>query len=180
MQITGSHNPPEYNGFKMIDRRSPVYGDAIQALRERIETQRFETRRGQRRERDIIPTTSRTSAAGSSSAADAVVVDCGNGTGSVVAVELLRRTGADVIPLYCESDGTFPNHHPDPTVDEYIQDMIRRCAGEGGPGRRLRRRCRPHRRRGRERHIVRGDILLLLFALDAWSGSARRRRWSST
>jgi phosphomannomutase / phosphoglucomutase len=97
-----------------------------------------------------------------------VVVDCGNGTGSVVAVELLRRTGAEVIPLYCESDGTFPNHHPDPTVDEYIQDLIAKVREEGadlgvgfdGDADRI-------GAVDQDGTIVRGDILLLLFALDA-------------
>ncbi|NIP57685.1 MAG: phosphomannomutase, partial [Gemmatimonadetes bacterium] len=56
--------------------------------------------------------------------------DCGNGAGSLVAVDLLERIGADVVPLYCESDGTFPNHHPDPTVDEYIADLIDRVQAE--------------------------------------------------
>ena len=95
------------------------------------------------------------------------VVDCGNGTGSVVAVELLRAVGFEVIPLYCESDGTFPNHHPDPTVDEYVQDMIAAVHSHGadvgigfdGDADRI----GVVDDRGR---IVRGDILLLLFGLD--------------
>lgn len=169
MQITGSHNPPEYNGFKMIMGGRPVYGPAIQTLRERIEDGRFEKGNGRLENRDII--------------ADyiddvggrfrlqrpiRVVVDCGNGAGSLVAVDLLRRVGADVIPLYCESDGTFPNHHPDPTVDEYIQDMIAKVREEkadlgigfDGDADRIGAVDESGR-------IVRGDLLLLLFALDA-------------
>jgi phosphomannomutase / phosphoglucomutase len=97
-----------------------------------------------------------------------VVVDCGNGAGSVVAVDLLRRAGADVIPLYCESDGTFPNHHPDPTVDANLQDMIalvrseRADLGVGFDG--------DADRLGvvdENGSVVRGDLLLLLFGLDA-------------
>jgi phosphomannomutase / phosphoglucomutase len=96
-----------------------------------------------------------------------MVVDCGNGVGSVVAVKLLERLGADVVPLYCESDGTFPNHHPDPTVDEYIQDLIERVRAEGaevgvgfdGDADRI-------GAVDETGAIVRGDILLLLFALD--------------
>lgn len=95
------------------------------------------------------------------------VVDCGNGAGSLVAVELLERIGAEVIPLYCESDGTFPNHHPDPTVDEYVADLRERVRTEGaelgigfdGDADRI----------GvvdENGEILRGDLLLLLFALD--------------
>jgi phosphomannomutase/phosphoglucomutase len=96
-----------------------------------------------------------------------VVVDCGNGTGSLVAVDLLRRVGADVIPLYCESDGTFPNHHPDPTVDAYIEDMIRLVRAQqadlgiafDGDADRL-------GAVDETGTVIRGDILLLMFALD--------------
>jgi phosphomannomutase/phosphoglucomutase len=97
-----------------------------------------------------------------------VVVDCGNGSGSLVAVDLLRRSGADVVPLYCESDGTFPNHHPDPTVDEYIQDLIATVRTEAadvgvafdGDADRI-------GAVDEQGGIIRGDILLLLFGLDA-------------
>jgi phosphomannomutase / phosphoglucomutase len=169
LQITGSHNPPEYNGFKMIADGRPVYGEAIQELRRRIETGQFATGSGALRTQAIL----------ADYIADVggrfrvqrpvkVVVDCGNGTGSVVAVELLRRTGAEVVPLYCESDGTFPNHHPDPTVDEYVADMIALVQETGadlgigfdGDADRI----GAVDERG---VIVRGDILLLLFALDA-------------
>jgi phosphomannomutase/phosphoglucomutase len=168
MQITGSHNPPEYNGFKMISGGRPVYGDAIQSLRARIEEGRFETGQGTLEERDIIPAYIEDVGSRFSPARRLrVVVDCGNGAGSLVAVELLRRAGADVIPLYCESDGTFPNHHPDPTVDEYIQDMIARVRSEkadlgigfDGDADRI-------GAVDENGDIVRGDLLLLLFALD--------------
>jgi phosphomannomutase/phosphoglucomutase len=169
MQITGSHNPPEYNGFKMILRGRSFYGDAIQGLRERIETGHFEKGSGTLEEREIIARyiedvggrfTPRRRLK--------LVVDCGNGAGSLVAVDLLRRIGAEVIPLYCESDGTFPNHHPDPTVDEYIQDMIERVRVEkadlgvafDGDADRV-------GAVDENGDIIRGDLLLLLFALDA-------------
>ena len=96
-----------------------------------------------------------------------VAVDCGNGTGSLVAVQLLEAMGVEVTPLYCDSDGTFPNHHPDPTVDENLLDMIQAV------------RDAPHDlgvafdgdadRIGAVDEtgaIVRGDLLLLLFGLD--------------
>jgi phosphomannomutase/phosphoglucomutase len=169
LQITGSHNPPEYNGFKMIMRGRAIYGDAIQTLRTRIETTHYESGAGTHEKRAIIPTYIED--VGSRFKLDRpmkVVVDCGNGAGSLVAVDLLRRTGAEVIPLYCESDGTFPNHHPDPTVDEYIQDMIARVRAEkadlgiafDGDADRL-------GAVDENGTIVRGDILLLLFGLDA-------------
>jgi phosphomannomutase / phosphoglucomutase len=169
MQITGSHNPPEYNGFKMIAAGRPVYGDAIQALRERIEHDRYESGSGRYDARDILPEYIEDVGGRFAPARPIrVVVDCGNGTGSVVAVELLRRAGAEVVPLYCESDGTFPNHHPDPTVDEYIQDLIamvrseRADVGIGFDGDADRIGAVDE-----NGTIVRGDILLLLFALDA-------------
>jgi phosphomannomutase / phosphoglucomutase len=169
IQITGSHNPPAYNGFKMIMRGRPVYGEAIQMLRERMETQRFETGSGGYERRDILSEyIEYVGGRFELKRPMKVVVDCGNGTGSVVAVDLLRRAGAEVVPLYCESDGTFPNHHPDPTVDEYIQDMIALVRAEhadlgvafDGDADRL----------GvvdENGAIVRGDLLLLLFGLDA-------------
>jgi phosphomannomutase / phosphoglucomutase len=169
LQITGSHNPPEYNGFKMIAGGRPVYGEAIQEMRRRIEAGRFATGSGTSRTEDILEDyVADVGGRFSVQRPVRVVVDCGNGTGSVVAVELLRRTGAEVIPLYCESDGTFPNHHPDPTVDEYIADMIalvRETGADLGIGfDGDADRIGAVDERG---VIVRGDILLLLFALDA-------------
>ena len=87
-----------------------------------------------------------------------VVVDAGNGTGGVVAVPLFRKLGCDVVELYCDMDGRFPNHHPDPTLPEAMKDLIAQGPGdEGGPGHRLRRRRRPDRRRRRqgEHHLGR-------------------------
>jgi phosphomannomutase / phosphoglucomutase len=169
LQITGSHNPPEYNGFKMLARGRPVYGEAIQALRDRIETGRYTEGEGGYETRDILG--DYIADVGGRFRAERplrVVVDCGNGTGSVAAVDLLRRTGAEVIPLYCDSDGTFPNHHPDPTVDEYIADMIalvrRERADFGVAFDGDADRIGAVDENGT---IVRGDILLLLFALDA-------------
>jgi phosphomannomutase / phosphoglucomutase len=171
LQVTGSHNPPEYNGFKMIAAGRPFYGEAIQLLKHRIEAERFETGSGDYEQRNTIP--EYIEDVGGRFVPERkvkVVVDCGNGTGSVVAVELLERAGADVVPLYCESDGTFPNHHPDPTVDEYIQDLIARVRQEkadlgigfDGDADRI-------GAVDENGAVVRGDILLLLFALDAMS-----------
>lgn len=168
LQITGSHNPPEYNGIKMMLGDGALYGEAIQDLRRLIEAKDFESGEGGLEERDVIPAyiedvTSRFTL----ERPVKVVVDCGNGVGSLVAVELLEGIGAEVLPLYCESDGTFPNHHPDPTVDEYIQDMIELVRSEGadlgvafdGDADRL-------GAVDENGTIIRGDILLLLFGLD--------------
>jgi phosphomannomutase/phosphoglucomutase len=169
LQITGSHNPPEYNGFKMLVKGRAIYGEAIQTLREMIENGDFAVGFGERDNREVIPQyieeiTKRIKL----QRPVKVVADCGNGTGSLVAVELLRAIGADVTPLYCESDGMFPNHHPDPTVDENVQDMIalvlekRAEIGVGFDGDADRLGAVDEKG-----NIVRGDILLLLFGLDA-------------
>jgi phosphomannomutase/phosphoglucomutase len=125
MMITGSHNPPDMNGFKLNLRKDSVYGEEIQKIREIIENGGFETGEGSVSSAEILEQYK-----------DAVlervslerplkvVADCGNGCGSLVAVDLLRSLGCEVIPLFCEPDGTFPNHHPDPTVMEYITDLI--------------------------------------------------------
>jgi phosphomannomutase/phosphoglucomutase len=169
VQITGSHNPPEYNGFKLSIRGRSIYGDTIQLLRQRIEQQRFEHGSGGLEQRDIIP--AYVDDVGGRFHVERpikVVLDCGNGAGSLLAVDLLRRTGAEVVPLYCESDGTFPNHHPDPTVDEYLEDLIttvREQSADVG----IAFDGDADRIGAVDEHgaIIRGDILLLLFGLDA-------------
>ncbi len=168
VQITGSHNPPEYNGFKMVANGSSFYGRQIQGLKRRIQERSFAEGAGAIEERAVIDdyiddVVGRITLERSVK----VVADCGNGVGSLVAIRLLERLGADVVPLYCESDGTFPNHHPDPTVDEYLEDLIERVrdvgadVGVGFDG--------DADRIGvvdEKGAIVRGDILLLIFALD--------------
>ena len=168
VQITGSHNPPEYNGIKMTMGKGSVYGDAIQGLLRRIRTGDMAVGDGGLETVNPLPAyVADVSGRFRIERPVKAVVDCGNGVGSVVAVELLRAVGFEVIPLYCESDGTFPNHHPDPTVDEYVQDMIAAVRSHGaevgigfdGDADRI----GVVDDRGR---IVRGDILLLLFGLD--------------
>ena len=169
LQITGSHNPPEYNGFKMVATDGSIYGDAIQKMRTRIEKSDFATGLGDVRVEDVKPAyIEHFGAMFQLPRPVKVVVDCGNGAGSLVAVELLESIGAEVIPLYCESDGTFPNHHPDPVVDENLVDLIAEVkkhkaelgiAFDGDAD-----RVGAVDEKGR---IVRGDILLLLFGLDA-------------
>jgi len=168
IQITGSHNPPEYNGIKMIVGDGSLYGDAIQDLRARIVDERWvegtaETRREQILDRYVE------AVAGSIElpAPVKVVLDCGNGTGSVVAVRALEAAGIEVIPLFCESDGTFPNHHPDPTVDENLVDLIALVRSSGAAmGIGLDGDADRIGAVDENGRIVRGDHLLLLYALD--------------
>jgi phosphomannomutase/phosphoglucomutase len=168
LQITGSHNPPEYNGYKLVVKGRALYGEAIQRLHQMIEKNDYESGAGARENRAIIPAYIADVGDRFNVAQPVkVVVDCGNGAGSLVAVDLLRATGAEVIPLFCESDGTFPNHHPDPTVDENLRDLIAAVHEHGanfgigfdGDADRL----------GvvdENGAVVRGDLLLLLFGLD--------------
>ena len=139
LQVTGSHNPPEFNGFKMVLGGEAVFGDAIQDLRGRIE-------RGELRDSGIGDRGSDASVLAAYRDAIVqrnaplarrvkVVVDCGNGVTSLIAVETLTKLGADVVPLFADSDGTFPNHHPDPTVPENLVDLqaaVRREQAELG------------------------------------------------
>jgi phosphomannomutase/phosphoglucomutase len=144
------------------------FGEAIQKLRDRILSGRLMEGSGEHRRRDVISDYVQEITRGFDLAKPVkVVVDAGNGAGALVAEELLIGIGADVIPLYCESDGTFPNHHPDPTVDEYLEDMIRLVreheadlgiAFDGDAD-----RIGAVDENGT---VVRGDILLLLFGLD--------------
>jgi phosphomannomutase/phosphoglucomutase len=168
IQITGSHNPSEYNGIKMTVQGRSFFGSAIQDLLDRIQTNRLLDGSGSLAHENVIPPYIEEVAKGFQLARPVrVVVDCGNGVGSLGGVDLLEAVGAEVIPLYCESDGTFPNHHPDPTVDEYLVDMIElvreRKADLGiafdGDADRI-------GAVDEAGDVVRGDILLLLFGLD--------------
>ena len=127
VQVTGSHNPPQFNGFKVVLSGEAVAGPEIQRLRRLIEEGRAAGRAGgtRRREDAVLPRYREAIAQRNSPLARRVkvVVDCGNGVSSVIAVETLRQVGAEVVPLFCESDGTFPNHHPDPTVPENLHDL---------------------------------------------------------
>ena len=128
VSITGSHNPPEYNGLKMMMAGATLHGDGIQALRQRLEQGRIVTapRRGQSSSVDVIPAYLDAITADVKLARPMkIAIDCGNGVAGAVAPELYRRLGCDVIELFCDVDGTFPNHHPDPAHPENLQDLIR-------------------------------------------------------
>ena len=135
IQVTGSHNPPEFNGFKLVLGPEPIYGAEIQGLRRLIEEGRTPTRPGGRRSQDrtVLPRyrDAIVERNGPLPRRVKTVVDCGNGVASVIAVDTLRRLGAEVIPLFCESDGRFPNHHPDPTVPENLRDLQAAVRREG-------------------------------------------------
>ena len=137
LQVTGSHNPPEFNGFKMVLGGDAFYGADVLHLHDIITAESWRSGVGRetadgtvlRRYRDAIL------ARNALDRPVKVVVDCGNGVGAVIAVPVLEALGAEVIPLFCESDGTFPNHHPDPTVLENLRDLkaeVRRCGAELG------------------------------------------------
>ena len=126
IQITGSHNPPEYNGFKLSVGKGSLHGEEIQALYAIIGGRKFPTGRGKVRDEAIIDRyiADVVERIGKLSRPLKVVADCGNGAGALVAPQLLRAIGARLVTLFCESDGTFPNHHPDPTVVENLHDLI--------------------------------------------------------
>jgi len=126
IQITGSHNPPEYNGFKLSVGTTSLHGEEIQELyRLTSAAPRVSKKGAVRREmvidRYIDDIVART---GKLKRRIKVVYDCGNGAGSLVAPQLFRRLETDGKGIFCESDGTFPNHHPDPTVPENLEDLI--------------------------------------------------------
>lgn len=168
LQVTGSHNPPEWNGVKMTVRGRSLYGDAIQGLRSRIETGELASGEGSVERRDVLDDYVRDVAGRFELRRPVrVVVDCGNGSASLVAVRLLEAIGAEVTPLYCESDGTFPNHHPDPTVDEYLEDLVREVrAGRAECGIAFDGDADRIGVVDENGDVVRGDLLLLVFALD--------------
>src|SRR5437773_926925 len=139
LQVTGSHNPPAFNGFKMVLEGGAIHGEDIKLLHRMILEDRTPDRAGgsQKTHGDVLDGYRKAIVArnGPLPRRVKVVVDCGNGVASLVAVETLRTLGADVVPLFCESDGTFPNHHPDPTVPENLQDLqaaVRREKAELG------------------------------------------------
>lgn len=168
VQITGSHNPPEWNGIKMSLGRGALYGDAIQDLHRRITENDLESGSGGLERAEVIERYIEDVAGRFELPRPIrIAADCGNGTGALVAVPLLEAMGAEVTPLFCDSDPTFPNHHPDPTVDENLEDLIATVRSGGydlgvafdGDADRI-------GAVDEKGDIVRGDMLLLLFGLD--------------
>ncbi|TNJ32774.1 phosphomannomutase/phosphoglucomutase [Arenimonas terrae] len=127
VSVTGSHNPPDYNGFKIVIEGETLAGDAIQKLYERIAENRLHTAdsQGLVSRRDISDDYIQRIAGDIQIERKLrVVVDCGSGIAGAIAPRLLEAIGADVEPLFCEVDGTFPHHHPDPSDPHNLQDLI--------------------------------------------------------
>jgi phosphomannomutase/phosphoglucomutase len=125
VMITGSHNPPDYNGFKIMVGGDTLHGAAITALYERIKNSDLLEGEGSVTSRDVVPDYIQRIAGDIHVERDLkVVIDCGNGIGGVCAAETLRAIGVEVLPLFDEVDGTFPNHHPDPSEPENLVDLI--------------------------------------------------------
>jgi phosphomannomutase/phosphoglucomutase len=127
IQITGSHNPPQYNGFKCCVGTGSLHGEGILHLRDIISKGVFPTGAGKVSHEAVIDryVTDVVQRIGPLPEGMKVVVDCGNGAGAVVAPQLFAALGPETTMLFAESDGTFPNHHPDPTVVENLQDLIK-------------------------------------------------------
>ncbi|MBK6287853.1 MAG: phosphomannomutase/phosphoglucomutase [Gammaproteobacteria bacterium] len=171
VMVTGSHNPADHNGFKIMIDGETLCGERIADLRQRISGQRYHQGQGSYRVTEIDSDYSK-------AILDDVlvesplklVIDCGNGAASVIAVELFQELGCEVLPLFCELDGRFPNHPPDPSVAENLEQLIAEVRARGadlgiafdGDGDRL----------GvvtASGNIVMADRLLMLFARDLLS-----------
>ena len=124
--ITGSHNPAEYNGFKVALGKTTIYGNQIQKIEKIASSGDFMQGKGTLENISLAETYHQNlvKSLGVLPNSLRVVVDCGNGTASPVAPNLYRDLGCEVIELYCTMDGHFPNHHPDPTVVDNLQDLI--------------------------------------------------------
>ena len=124
--VTGSHNPPEYNGFKIVLGGETLAENAIQDLYQRIASNQLESGgKGNLRHFDVMPDyIERITSDVQAERRLRVVVDCGNGIPGAVAPQVLEGIGCEVVPLYCDVDGTFPNHHPDPSDPHNLEDLI--------------------------------------------------------
>ena len=133
IQVTGSHNPPDHNGFKICVGKSTIHGDDIQELRAIIESGEVARGDGSEESYPIIPAYQGylEEQFGRCGEGIKVVVDSGNGTGGEVAPALYRAMGCEVVDLYSEPDGRFPNHHPDPAEEENMAELIAEVTGGG-------------------------------------------------
>jgi phosphomannomutase/phosphoglucomutase len=171
VMVTGSHNPPEYNGFKIVLSGETLANEAIQDLRRRIDSGDLLTGEGTVEQVDVLPDyIERVKSDVQLVRPLKVVVDCGNGVAGVAAPKLLSALGCEVVELFCEVDGNFPNHHPDPSKTENLGKLIHEVQEQGaelgiafdGDGDRL----------GivsSQGEIIWPDRLLMLFAMDVLS-----------
>lgn len=168
VMITGSHNPPEFNGFKLSVGKGTIFGDAIQEIKSIIDAKDFRRAAGNIETYPVIDDyVDYVTGEFDSLSGIKVVVDAGNGTGGIVAPQIMRALGAEVVELYCEPDGNFPNHHPDPTLEASLVDLIARVkeeeahAGIGYDG--------DADRIGvvdEEGNVIWGDSLMIIFSRD--------------
>ena len=168
VMITGSHNPPEYNGFKLGYRDLPFSGEEIQRVRQLIEAEDFDSGQGSREDRPVTEDYCDMIASKVELARPVrVVLDPANACGALFAGDLLERIGTRVDRIYDEVDGTFPNHHPDPTVDAYVVDLRNRVVESGvevGIG--LDGDCDRIGAVDENGRLIRGDQLTAIFARD--------------
>jgi phosphomannomutase/phosphoglucomutase len=123
--ITGSHNPPDYNGLKMVIAGGTLWGEDVQELRRRIETGKLRKGNGKRSTANVLDAYVERIAGDVRLARPfRIAVDCGNGVAGMLAPRLYRRLGCEVEELYCEVDGRFPNHHPDPSQPKNLRELI--------------------------------------------------------
>jgi phosphomannomutase len=171
IQVTGSHNPKDYNGFKMVIAGRAIYGEDIQRLRQRMETETYTTGKGRSATMDIVPEYSaRIVGDARLSRPMKIVVDSGNGIPGATSPGILKALGCEVIDLYSKVDGDFPNHHPDPSKPENLADLVKVVHATGaelgiafdGDGDRLGLVTR-------DGHIIYPDRQLMLLARDVLS-----------
>jgi phosphomannomutase / phosphoglucomutase len=130
--VTGSHNPPDYNGLKLVIAGETLWGAAIQGLKTRIDAGDLRTGAGSHRSADVAPAYIERIAEDVKLARPMnIAVDCGNGVAGLYAPALLQRLNCAVTELFCDVDGNFPNHHPDPSQPKNLQDLIRCLATTG-------------------------------------------------
>jgi phosphomannomutase/phosphoglucomutase len=124
--VSGSHNPPDYNGLKIVIGGNALYGEEIQNLRALIEKKAFASGKGKRTTADVLDAYVERIAGDVKLARKFhVAIDCGNGVAGMLAPRLYRRLGCEVTELFCEVDGTFPNHHPDPAQPKNLVELIK-------------------------------------------------------
>ena len=171
VMITGSHNPAEYNGFKIVAGSGTIHGSEIQDLRRLIETNDFDSGPGTCRDYDIVtPYVDEVAGQFKFDRRIKVVIDAGNGAAGPAMHRLLERLNVDATELFFEMDGRFPNHHPDPTVEENLEDLKRAVSESGaelgiafdGDGDRI-------GAVDEKGNIVWGDYLLLIYAREILS-----------